>query len=268
MLELRQVAKTYRDAEGRSLRALAPTDLVIEEGSFVALVGPSGCGKTTLLKMIAGLIPISEGSILVDGLASTLPPERMGMVFQQPAMLPWRTILKNLLLPSQITGKGREGAEGRALDLLRRVGLEGTGNKYPSELSGGMQQRVAIARSLIQNPDVLLMDEPFSALDAMTREDLGTLLEGLLVEAHKTVVFVTHSIPEAALLADRIIVLTPGPGTMVADIAVNIARPRNTHDPETAKRLSVVEAEVRQALDAGMAARSTNESEKQHVVSY
>jgi NitT/TauT family transport system ATP-binding protein len=224
-IEVRGLFKTYKTRGGR-ITALENVDLEIGTNEFVTLVGPSGCGKTTLLKLVNALIKPSRGQLIYDGRPLTKPPKDVGMVFQQPVLLPWRTVKDNVLLPAEILGLELTAAHQRALDLLGLVGLAGFEDRYPNELSGGMQQRVAICRALIHNPSLLLMDEPFAALDAMTREELGFELLRIWEVHKKTVVFVTHNIPEAILLADRVVAMSPRPGRVERVIPIELGRPR------------------------------------------
>ena len=224
-IQCRGLAKTYKTRGGR-ITALENVDLEIGSNEFVTLVGPSGCGKTTLLKLVNALIRPSRGELIYDGQRLTKPPKDVGMVFQQPVLLPWRTVKANVLLPAEILGLDLVQARRRAMDLLALVGLAGFEDRFPGELSGGMQQRVAICRALIHNPSVLLMDEPFAALDAMTREELGFELLRIWDVDKKTVVFVTHNIPEAILLADRVVAMSPRPGRVAKVIAIELPRPR------------------------------------------
>lgn len=224
-IEIKKLYKTYATRTGRTV-ALEGVDLIIRKNEFVTLVGPSGCGKSTLLKIINALIRPSRGSVLFDGRPLVAPSRDVGIVFQEPVLLPWRGILDNVLLPAEILGLDLRQARGRAMDLLASVGLAGFEHRYPNELSGGMQQRVAICRSLVHDPSVLLMDEPFAALDAMTREDLGFELLRIWQVHKKTVVFVTHHIAEAILLADRVVAMSPRPGRIEKVLDVNLPRPR------------------------------------------
>jgi NitT/TauT family transport system ATP-binding protein len=224
-IEIKKLYKTYATRTGRTV-ALEGVDLIIRKNEFVTLVGPSGCGKSTLLKIINALIRPSRGSVLFDGRPLVAPSRDVGIVFQEPVLLPWRGILDNVLLPAEILGLDLRQARGRAMDLLASVGLAGFEHRYPSELSGGMQQRAAICRSLVHDPSVLLMDEPFAALDAMTREDLGFELLRIWQVHKKTVVFVTHHIAEAILLADRVVAMSPRPGRIEKVLDVNLPRPR------------------------------------------
>ncbi|HEX8867227.1 MAG TPA: ABC transporter ATP-binding protein, partial [Lentzea sp.] len=214
-----QVSHSFGDVE-----ALAGIDLEVGEHEFVAVIGRSGCGKSTLLRLVAGLLTPSEGRILVAGSEVTKPRRDVSVVFQRPALLPWRSVLSNVLLPIEIFGLGDHRE--RAHDLLALVGLAGFEKRLPHELSGGMQQRVSLCRSLIQSPKVMLMDEPFSALDAITRTELSEELQRVQLELPRAVVFVTHSIDEAVLLADRIVVLSPRPGRIHKIVDVGLPRPR------------------------------------------
>ena len=228
ILELREVAKTYRTLRGESVVALTPTSLAVVEGEFVAIVGPSGCGKTTLLNLTAGLLLPSAGDILFRNGAINGPTPEIGMVFQRPVLLPWRKVIDNILLPVQVLRlQPARAYREKAIDLLAMLGLTGFADTYPRELSGGMQQRVAIARALIYDSSVLLMDEPFAALDAMTREELNLELLRIWKMTGRTILFVTHNIPEAVLLSDRVVVMTPRPGKVNAIIPVPLPRPRS-----------------------------------------
>ncbi|MUO78780.1 ATP-binding cassette domain-containing protein [Agrobacterium vitis] len=217
--------------------ALRDVSFEVARHEFLAILGPSGCGKSTLLRMIAGLLAPSSGSLQVFGHPVTEPRDDIGIVFQKPTLLPWATVEDNVLFPARHK-RGRVSAEERqrAGELLRMVGLEGFASRLPDELSGGMQQRVGIARALLMDPDILLMDEPFSALDALTREVMGFDLLRIFTDRPKTVVFITHSVNEAALLADRVLVMTGRPGTVLTDIAVPVGRPRG---PETANEKAI-----------------------------
>jgi NitT/TauT family transport system ATP-binding protein len=220
---------TKRYGAGRQRRLVAVDDLTFEvpAGEFAVLLGPSGCGKSTLLKMIAGLIPPSQGTIWIGDRLVTKPGDDAGMMFQSPVLLPWRSVLRNVLLPIHVSGKPVKAYRERAEGLLHSVGLGGWENHLPNELSGGMQQRVAICRALIQDPPMLLLDEPFGALDSMTREVLNDLLASICSAAMKTTVLVTHDVSEAVYLADRVIVMSPRPGRVVADVDVPFERPRS-----------------------------------------
>ncbi len=218
------VSKEYRGRAGKTL-AVSNVTCQVREQEFVAILGPSGCGKSTLMKMIAGLIAPTSGEMRVKGQRVLGPLENVGMVFQAPVLLRWRTVLGNVLFPAEAKGGARRYRE-RAHALLKLVALEGFERAYPLELSGGMAQRVSLARALLLDPDLLLMDEPFGALDALTREEMNLELLRIWEERRKTIIFVTHSISEAVFLSDRLIVMTPRPGQVAADLTVDLPRPR------------------------------------------
>lgn len=224
-IELTGVSKTYRSREG-DVPSLRPLDFRIDEGEFFVVVGPSGCGKSTLLKMISGLLPPSTGEIKVEGVPVTKPHGNVGIVFQSAMLLPWRTVLGNVMLPIDMKRLPRDKYLPRARELLKTVGLAGFENKLPWQLSGGMQQRASICRALVHDPKIMLMDEPFGALDAMTREKMNVELQRIQRETGKTVLLITHSIPEAVFLADRILVMTERPGAIAAIYDVPLPRPR------------------------------------------
>jgi NitT/TauT family transport system ATP-binding protein len=228
---LDRVGMTYEAASG-PVEALAGISLSVGTGEFVSLVGPSGCGKSTLLRIVAGLRPATEGAVRVGGNIVRAPIADVGMVFQAPILLKWRSIVQNVLLPAELAGKETRALRARAGQLLDMAGLKGFANKLPRELSGGMQQRAALCRALLLDPPLLLMDEPFGALDAMTRDDMALELlriwgeRDLARQARKTVLFVTHSISEAVFLSDRVVVMSPRPGRVVADLRIDLPRPR------------------------------------------
>lgn len=224
-IKIQGVHKTYLTRTGRTV-ALQDVDLTIGGDEFVALVGPSGCGKSTLLRLVSALLKPSKGEILIDGVALSGPSRDVGIVFQQAVLLPWRNVLDNILLPAEILGLNMKKARERAYQLLELVGLAGFETRRPHELSGGMQQRAAICRGLIHNPSVLLMDEPFAALDALTREELGFELLRIWAVEKKTIIFVTHNISEAILLSDRVVAMSPRPGRISEIIKVDLPRPR------------------------------------------
>jgi NitT/TauT family transport system ATP-binding protein len=226
MLDIGALTKTYKTREGENVAAIAPMSFSVREGEFLTIVGPSGCGKSTLLKIIAGTLRRSTGSIRLKGETLDGPSPHIGMVFQSPVLLPWRTIEQNVLLPIELQRRDVKDHRARASELFRLVRLEGFERKYPNELSGGMQQRVGIIRALIRDPAVLLLDEPFGALDAMTREHMNLELQRIWQDAGKTVILVTHSIPEAIFLADRVIVMSPRPGRIIEMIDIDLPRPR------------------------------------------
>ena len=241
------VSKTYRTQRGESTRAVEDVSLDVADGEFVSIVGPSGCGKTTLMKMCAGLVDITAGNVDYAGTGTTVPPGRSGIVFQTPALLPWRTILANVTLPADVLGLERGPARERARELLSLVQLDGVEDKYPGELSGGMQQRASIARALLHDPEILFMDEPFGALDALTREDLNLQLQSVHMDQGKTIVFITHSIREAVLLSDRVLVMSAGPGRVLTDRAIPFDRPR-TLDQGSDPEFAALESELRDHL--------------------
>ena len=222
---IEKVHKTYLTSSGRTV-ALQDVNLTIGKDEFIALVGPSGCGKSTLLRTISALIKPSKGDIFIDGAPLSGPSNQVGIVFQHAVLLPWRTVLDNVLLPAEILRLDVVKSRTRAHDLLKMVGLSGFEARYPGELSGGMQQRAAICRALIHNPSMLLMDEPFAALDALTREELGLELLQIWAVEKKTIVFVTHNISEAILLADRVVAMSARPGRISEIVSVDLPRPR------------------------------------------
>nr|WP_253913287.1 ABC transporter ATP-binding protein [Pseudoruegeria sp. HB172150] len=210
------------------LTALRDVNLTLAQHEFVAVLGPSGCGKSTLLRLTAGLIKPTDGLVTVYGTPVTRPREDIGIVFQQATLLPWANVEDNVVFPAKhMRGRVSDKDRDHAREIIATVGLEGFETRLPGELSGGMQQRVGIARALFLNPDILLMDEPFSALDALTRDAMGLELLRLWQASPKTVMFITHSIPEAVLLADRVIVMSERPGHVVADLPVPLGRPRD-----------------------------------------
>ena len=213
--------------EGGTIHALEDMNFTATEGEFLSIVGPSGCGKSTLVKVIAGLLPTSRGEAYVEGQKVRGPHKNVGIVFQNPVLLAWRSVLNNVLLQIEVRkGYDKKDYFDKAMDIIRVAGLEGFENRYPWELSGGMQQRVSFCRALIHDPPLLLMDEPFGALDAMTRDEMNVWLQNIWLEKTKTVLFITHDIAEAVFLSDRILVLTARPGTVKEIIKVNLPRPR------------------------------------------
>jgi ABC-type nitrate/sulfonate/bicarbonate transport system ATPase subunit len=226
-IDVEGVGKRFAADRPGSPPVLGSVDLTIRDNEFVVLLGRSGCGKTTLLNIVAGLEQATSGVVRVAGQPVTGPGGGKGMVFQQNALFPWLTAARNVMFAAENRGVGKAAAQALAEDLLRLVGLEGVGAKYPAELSGGMQQRVAIARALALDPDILLMDEPFGALDELTRNEMQDELLRVWQARRKTVLFVTHSIWEALMLADRIVVLAPRPGRIVLERRIDEARPRS-----------------------------------------
>jgi len=224
-IDIDRVAKRYETVKG-AIDALAKIDARIPSGQFASVLGPSGCGKSTLLRIIAGLEPPSFGEVSIGGSPVAAPHAELGMIFQRDLLFPWRTVLENVLLQADVRHQPRREVTERAQALLRQVGLAGFEDRYPKELSGGMRQRVAICRAILHNPRLLLMDEPYAALDAMTRDQMAVDLAAMTEDRSTTVVFVTHSITEAVFLSDRIMVMSPRPGRIVADITVDLPRPR------------------------------------------
>ncbi len=227
-----EVGKAYGSRHG-AVTALAGINLRVREGEFLSILGPSGCGKSTLLKCIGGLEKITSGTLKVRGEPLSGPPSKTGMVFQRDVLLDWRTILDNVLITAEFLGLRREDLKPRAMQLLRRFGLAGYENRHPWELSGGMRQRASICRALLCDPELLLMDEPFGALDAMTRDDLNLELARIWQDTGKTVVFVTHGISEAIFLSDRVVMMDRNPGRIVEVLEIDLPRPRSLAVRET-----------------------------------
>jgi NitT/TauT family transport system ATP-binding protein len=226
LFEYELVSQTYQSRDGGSVHAVDEVSCTIDKNEFIAILGPSGCGKSTLLSMTAGLLAPTSGRILYKGAELSEPQPDVGIVFQNPVLFPWRDVRSNVELPAEIAGVNPAERTRRADTLLALVGLAGFERKLPSELSGGMQQRVAIARALMMNPSTILMDEPFGALDAMTREQMNLEVQRISLETGATFIFVTHSIPEAAFLADRVFVMTGRPANIRAIVPIDIPRPR------------------------------------------
>jgi NitT/TauT family transport system ATP-binding protein len=246
-IELNDVSKTFRVDDG-VVEALAPTSFGLSEGEFVSLVGPSGCGKSTLLRILAGLIPASRGMVRVAGEQVRAPRPDVGIVFQQPVLLPWLSVISNIMLPVKVARRRQRLYRDRAEQLLRLVGLEGFGQRLPAQLSGGMQQRAAICRALILEPKVLLMDEPFGALDALTREEMGFELLRIWSEVGATVLFITHSISEAVLLSDRVLVMSRRPGRIIKTLDIALGRPRGV-DTFVDPRFTALTGELRNTFE-------------------
>jgi NitT/TauT family transport system ATP-binding protein len=232
-IELRAIRRSF-DISGQPLAVLDGIDLRVVEREIVAIVGPNGCGKSTLLRVISGLLPPDHGTVRAFGSSITGVDQRIGLVFQEPRLLPWRDVLTNIALPLELSGVARGQREMRARELLLLAGLDGFAHAMPDQLSGGMAQRAALARALTPRPDVLLLDEPFSALDAMTRERLDAELLALWRQTGTTIVLVTHSISEAVFLSDRVLVMSPRPGRLVAEVPVRADRPRTLEDRQAA----------------------------------
>jgi NitT/TauT family transport system ATP-binding protein len=229
------LSKAYRTSSGDTIHALDDVSLSIASGEFVSIVGPSGCGKSTLLKILAGLTLPSMGAASIAGASATAAPSNIGFVFQEATLLPWLTVLRNVLVPADVARIPRAQMQPRAMALLDLVGLNGFHDKYPNELSGGMQQRAAICRALLRDPKILLMDEPFGALDALTRDHMNIELLRIWEAQRNTILFVTHSITEAVLLSDRIVVMSPRPGRVLEDVRVSLPRPRKIAMVNTAE---------------------------------
>jgi NitT/TauT family transport system ATP-binding protein len=225
-LRLEAISKTYPARDGKPVRALDEISCAIRLGEFISILGPSGCGKSTLLLIIAGLVSPTSGNLRISERGAADRAADFGIVFQDPVLFPWRDVQTNVELPAEIAGIGREQRAETARKFIELVGLEGFERKYPYELSGGMQQRVAIARALMLSPSLLLMDEPFGALDAMTREQMNLELQKISMATRATVIFVTHSIAEAVFLSDRVMVMTGRPATLKEVIEIDIPRPR------------------------------------------
>lgn len=235
LIDADRVQKRYGTRSGGSVTALEEVSFSINAGEFVSVVGPSGCGKSTLLRLLSGLTSPTSGRIHYPQLEAGRKVPRFGMVFQEAVLLPWRTVLDNVLLPIEVARADRKAGTERARALLQMVGLGGFEEKYPSELSGGMQQRASIARALVTDPTLLFMDEPFGALDALTRENMTIELERIWRETGKTIIFVTHSISEAVLLSDRVIAMTARPARVQEIVDIHLPRPRDlamTTSPE------------------------------------
>ena len=254
LVQLDRVRLRYRAGGRHGTLAVENADLQVRQGEIVAIVGPSGCGKSSLLKLISGLMPATEGTVRVDGARVTRPLKNVGMAFQNPTLLPWRTALDNVLLPLEVSEAHRSRFRANysnyvaeAQELLATVGLNGFEDKHPWELSGGMQQRVSLCRALIHHPELLLLDEPFAALDAFTREELWGVLQELWLKKKFTVVLVTHDLREATYLSDLIYVMSARPGRIVSQRSVNFPRPRTlqqTFEPDFVATIAEVREEV------------------------
>jgi NitT/TauT family transport system ATP-binding protein len=252
VVELRDVAKVFGSGTGVEVEALSGIDLAIQRGEFVSLIGPSGCGKSTLLRIIGDLTSATSGSVTVNGKPATRAraDRDYGMVFQAPVLFDWRTVQKNVELPLEVTGRPRAERAARATEMLGLVELADFTDHHPWQLSGGMQQRVAIARALALDPAILLMDEPFGALDEMTRERMNLELLRIWDRTGTTVIFVTHSIPEAVFLSTRVVVMSARPGRITNVIPIDLPRERNVETRELERYFELVTA-VRESLRAG-----------------
>jgi NitT/TauT family transport system ATP-binding protein len=248
-IEIKNLNKTYRSRDGGQIVALENINLSVKDGALVTIVGPSGCGKSTLLKILSGTLRKSSGFISIRDRELDGPSRDLGIVFQAPVLLPWRTVLQNVVLPAEVQRRDAPVTEQRARALLKMTGLEAFEKKYPSELSGGMQQRVGICRALVHDPTLLLMDEPFGALDAMTREQMNLELLNIWTESKKTILLVTHSIAEAVFLADQVVVMSPRPGRIAEILPIDLPRPRSLKMINSQRFGAYVEA-IRAHFDA------------------
>src|SRR3954465_3330647 len=249
LIAIDQLSKTYVSASGAAVHALSRISLDIRPGEFVCVVGPSGCGKSTLLRLLAGLDGYSEGRLLLDGEPVAGPSRKVGVVFQAANLLPWMTVRDNVRLPLRVGGRHAPAGD-RIARLLAVTGLADFGDKYPYELSGGMQQRAGICRALARDPEILLMDEPFGALDALTRERLNLELQRIWQENRKTILLITHSISEAIFLADRVVVMSARPGRILADLDIAIPRPRTFDEIVLHPEYPKLAREIRGLLNA------------------
>jgi NitT/TauT family transport system ATP-binding protein len=260
VVDLAGVTKIYETASGDRVHALKDINLALADGEFVSVVGASGCGKTTLLRIIGGLEEKYGGELRLKGRASAGNPRGdVGIVFQDANLLPWRNILQNVLLPTQVLRLNKRASVARARELIELVGLKGFEDKYPFELSGGMRQRVSIARALVHDPSVLLMDEPFGALDALTRETMNAEVLKIWEATRKTVFMITHSIAEAVFMSDRVIVMSPRPGRIIAEKRIGLPRPRNL-DLLSDENFGRYTREIRHLLDSSGSTGKTGEA--------
>jgi NitT/TauT family transport system ATP-binding protein len=248
LLVARHLSHSYPNGNG-GLPALDDVSLSVPREGFLSVVGPSGCGKTTLLRLISGLLVPTSGQITLEGAPLLRPRRRIGFVFQEANLMPWRTTWQNIRLPLEIQGADGMARAGQVQQLIELVGLTGFEDALPRDLSGGMAQRVALARALVHQPDLLLLDEPFGSLDALTRERMSAELMRIWRQSHVTVLMVTHSIPDAVLLSDRVVVLSARPGTVVLDLPVHLPRPRQL-DMLYTEAFGQLAAEVRAAIGA------------------
>ena len=248
VISIAALDKTYRSLSGAPIAALRKIDLAINPGEFVSVVGPSGCGKSTLLRLAAGLDTPSAGHLQLSGQAIAGPSPDVAVVFQSATLLPWITVRENIALPMRVGGFKKLDMQ-RIDSLIAMAGLDGFGDKFPYELSGGMQQRAAICRALARDPGILLMDEPFGALDALTRERMNVELQRIWLESKKTVMLITHSISEAVFLADRVVVMSARPGRVIADLPVKLTRPRSFAESTGDATFIRLTREIRVLLD-------------------
>lgn len=249
-VRIASVTKIYNQGTDLEVTAVEDVSLNIQQGEVVALLGPSGCGKSTLLKMIGGLYPVTSGAITIDGAPVTEPSENIGMMFQKPVLFPWLTVIDNVLLPVRVHGAKREDHLDRAQALIELTGLDGFGEHYPWQLSGGMQQRAAICRMLMGQPSVLLLDEPFGALDEMTREYMDGELRRIIIQQSRSAILVTHNPLEAAFIADRVVVLSPRPGRVAGVVDVPLGKSRS-EELFASDELNVYVRQARALLELG-----------------
>lgn len=247
MLTAQHLSHSYTTTEGQHVLALADVSLQLAAGTFTCLVGPSGCGKTTLLRLLAGLLKPQQGQVFFEGTPLTRPQRRISVIFQRDSLMPWRTVVQNIALPLQLAHIHKAEQQVRIERMLSITGLQGFEQAYPAELSGGMAQRVSIARGLVTEPDVLLLDEPFGALDAMTREQMWQELLRIWATSQAAVLMVTHDIREAIFLADRVLVMSQRPGRLLADITIPLSRPRSL---DQLSDFTQLEIQVRQTLQS------------------
>jgi NitT/TauT family transport system ATP-binding protein len=259
-----EVTKTYETRDGPVL-ALDHVSFDVPTGQFLSIVGPSGCGKSTLMLLAAGLLPASSGTITIDGVTIQRPYTNLGIVFQDAVLLDWRRVLDNLLLQIEVRHLDKRAYRERALQLLETVGLTGFEQKYPYELSGGMRQRVSICRALVHDPPLLLMDEPFGAVDAITRDQLNLDLQHIWLQTQKTVIFITHSISEAVFLSDRVMVMSPRPGRIEAMVDIDLPRPR-TFAMRDAPEFAAYARQIRRIFEATGIIRDVEEPRSTSVV--
>ena len=251
LIEATGIVKIYPTVSGEPVLALDQVNLAVADGEFVCLVGPSGCGKSTLLRLLAGLDRADAGHFSLAGQPIDGPSSEVGVVFQQATLLPWFTIWQNATLPMRVGGRTLDGRETAIRELIRIAGLQGFENKYPYELSGGMQQRAAIVRALARDPKLLLLDEPFGSLDALTREKMNAELQRIWLASRKTVVLITHSIDEAVFLGDRVVVMSPRPGRIIRELSVNLPRPRLAAETFGHPEHVALAREIRGLLEGG-----------------
>lgn len=250
LIEVSDLKKDFTTSDGQAVHALENVSFSISEGEFISVVGPSGCGKSTLLKILGGLLEKTDGTVILDGKSVTGTSQDVGIVFQDAVLLPWLNVMDNIILPLKVQKKNLDSCSERAAELIKLVGLDAFEKRYPNELSGGMQQRVSICRALIHEPKILLMDEPFGALDAMNREAMNLELQNIWMRSKKTILFITHSIPEALFLSDRVLIMSERPGRIMREIDVRYKRPRTLEGVMYSDYMGELVAETRALLKA------------------